>query len=697
MTTSHLLERLEAARRQRFVGRIVERELFQATLTAAEPPFSVLYLFGAGGVGKTTLLREFAHLATQQQLRVIHLDARNIEAAPDLFLGVLHRALGLAADETTLAFLAAQTARMVILIDTVELLTPLDGWLRDDFLPQLSGNILVVMAGRNPPSPDWRTDPGWQTMMRVLPLRNLSRQECRDFLLRRQIPDAEHEAVLDFTHGHPLALSLVADVFAQRPGSRFQPEQAPDVIKTLLERFVEKAPSPTHRMALEVCALVRLTTESLLAEVLKVEHVGEYFEWLRGLSFIDADRHGLFPHDLAREALTADLRWRNPEWYAELHARARVYYLARMKRSGEEQRRLLTHYIFLHRNNAVMRTYLEWQISGSVFSDALRAQDQSSLVQMVQTHEGETSAQIATHWLAHQATSVSVLRDAAGTPQGFLLMVALDKISAEDRALDPATHVAWRYLQENAALRSGETATLFRFWMARETYQSVSPVQSRLFLNMVQHYLTTPGLVYTFLPFADPDFWAAVCTFVNLQRLPTADFVLDDRRYGVYGRDWHTLSPMAWLAAIAERGMDADTTSPALRVTEPLPRLNQAEFGVAVRDALRDFLNPNALQNNPLLRTRLVVQRAGPDSNLAIRAGILKKMLQEAAASLQAAPRQASFARVLQHTYFQPAATQEQAAELLDLPFSTYRRHLRSGIEYVTEYLWQCEQNGAEN
>lgn len=54
--SSSLLERLETARRQRFVGRVNERELFQTTLTALQNVLSVLYLFGAGGVGKTTLL-----------------------------------------------------------------------------------------------------------------------------------------------------------------------------------------------------------------------------------------------------------------------------------------------------------------------------------------------------------------------------------------------------------------------------------------------------------------------------------------------------------------------------------------------------------------------------------------------------------------------------------------------------------------
>jgi hypothetical protein len=37
------------------------------------------------------------------------------------------------------------------------------------------------------------------------------------------------------------------------------------------------------------------------------------------LSFVELSREGLFPHDLAREALVADLRWRNPDWNMELH------------------------------------------------------------------------------------------------------------------------------------------------------------------------------------------------------------------------------------------------------------------------------------------------------------------------------------------------------------------------------------------
>jgi len=42
-------------------------------------------------------------------------------------------------------------------------------------------------------------------------------------------------------------------------------------------------------------------------------------------------------------------------------------------------------------------------------------------------------------------------------------------------------------------------------------------------------------------------------------------------------------------------------------------------------------------------------------------------------------------------TYVQPAPTQEQAAEQLGVPFSTFRRHLNKGLERVADILWERE------
>ena len=47
--------------------------------------------------------------------------------------------------------------------------------------------------------------------------------------------------------------------------------------------------------------------------------------------------------------------------------------------------------------------------------------------------------------------------------------------------------------------------------------------------------------------------------------------------------------------------------------------------------------------------------------------------------------------RVLDRTFVHAAPNQEGAAEVLDLPFSTYRRHLAKAIERLTDLLWAVE------
>jgi hypothetical protein len=124
--------------------------------------------------------------------------------------------------------------------------------------------------------------------------------------------------------------------------------------------------------------------------------------------------------------------------------------------------------------------------------------------------------------------------------------------------------------------------------------------------------------------------------------------------------------------------------------------LSEQEFGQAVRDALREISHPNSLRNNPLLQSRLIIEKVGASLALPERIAALQTLVKKAADGLQHSSRDARLYRVLYHTYLSPAPTQEQAAELLDLPFSTYRRHLKSAIERVAEIMWQWELAGAE-
>jgi len=211
-------------------------------------------------------------------------------------------------------------------------------------------------------------------MVRSLALGNLKPEESRAFLAARQIPTEQHRPILDFTQGYPLALSLVAEVVANQgtlPGGTLA---TPDLVQALVRRFLDDMPTAAHREALEACALLRVTTEPILAAMLGPgRDLYPLFEWLAGLSFMDHGPVGLFPHDLARDALIADLRWRNPERYADLHRRAREYFATRLREAPPaEQQRILWDYIFLHRENPVVRGAFTWQDTVSAFADTAR-------------------------------------------------------------------------------------------------------------------------------------------------------------------------------------------------------------------------------------------------------------------------------------------------------------------------------------
>jgi energy-coupling factor transporter ATP-binding protein EcfA2 len=438
---SSLATRLIAERNRRFVGRVRELELFQNAIASPQLPFHILHVFGPGGVGKTTLIRQFDCILEQFKIQKIYVEGRNIEPAPESFISALRSLMDLKESDCPMQALATTQERNIVFIDTYETIEPLDEWLREEFLPQLSENTLIVLAGRNPPSSPWRSDPGWQALIHTLPLHNLSPEECLIYLSKRDIPASQHQAILDFTHGHPLALSLVADVFAQGQEISFQAESAPDVVKTLLSRFIQEVPTPAHRMALEACAVVRLTTETLLTQMLDLPDVHDLFDWLRGLSFIESGQSGLFPHDLAREVLIADLRWRNPDFYTQLHHKARNYYSTRLGQTqGQEKHRVLFDYIFLHRDNPAIRPRFTWGEHSSLLTDSLRETDKTAILKMVGQYEGEESAKIAAHWLQRQPQNVVVFRDSQAEPAGFAMMVTLHETTQEDLQIEERSH-----------------------------------------------------------------------------------------------------------------------------------------------------------------------------------------------------------------------------------------------------------------
>lgn len=233
---------------------------------------------------------------------------------------------------------------------------------------------------------------------------------------------------------------------------------------------------------------------------------------------------------------------------------------------------------------------------------------------------------------------------------------------------------------------------LARFMLDRDAYQAPSRTLNVVTLRSAREWLGRPRLSWYYMAPAEPEVMAPLMDYIYFHRAPEADFQIGGRNHGVFAHDWRRMSGEQWLERMAERELSDEAPAPSPeREPGPLLALAQPEFADAVRRALRDLHRPDALATNPLGRTRVVRERRA--ELLAPEA--LRELLLEAVDALRAEPRGEKLARALERTYLRPAPTQEAAAELLGLPFSTYRGHLTRGVDRVVDRLWQRELYGA--
>ena len=691
MRSAGTLGDLLASRRRRlFVGRGSEIELFRVALESAEPLFSMLHIHGPAGIGKTRLLDVFAGLAADAGASVVRLDGRDLLPSPPAVLEALRGVLQVPEGEGAILE-RSDGGRAVVLFDTYERLGPLDDWVRTGLLPRLPATALTVVAGRVAPGSAWRADPAWRELLRVVSLRNLSPQESRQYLHACGVDPARHDQLAELAHGHPLGLSLLADVVV-RGGEAAADPLAPDLVGTLLRRFVEVVPSGRHRRALEVCALARVTTEALVREVLGLEDAHELFTWLRELSFVESGPEGVFPHDLARDTLEADLRWRDPDGYRRVFRGIRGHVNSRLQTSGgQKQQRTIADAKYLFRRLPGVVSPVDWDAWGQQYPEPARPEDRGPILDLVLGWEGEASAAIAARWWERQPEGFFVVRGQDGAVGGFLALVDLTRASTKDVAADPGARAAWDYATRNAPPRPGETVTQSRFVIDREVYQGPSPTLNATPILTFQRYLGTPQLAWDFLTLAEPERWDAYFAAADLPRATGDDFWVGGRRYGLFAHDFRRVPVGALLELVTERALGQDLTPSQPTGKPPLLVLSQPEFDDAVRQALRDLGRPDLLLRNPLLRTRLVHDRAGDHEP---GAATLERLVGAAVETLGEHPRDDKLWRAVERTYVRPAATQERAAAALGLPFSTYRRHLTQGVDRVVAWLWDQEIYG---
>ncbi|MET9596081.1 ATP-binding protein [Streptomyces sp. NPDC006516] len=667
-----LAERLRWARERSFVGRAEELAMFREALSGVVDAPAVIYVHGPGGVGKSTLLRRFADESRTAGRPVVEVNGRLIDPSP----------AGLEAE------VAGADPDAVLLIDAFEHCQGLEGWLRDRFLPGLSTRNLVVLAGREGPSSTWSADLAWREVLAVMPLGDLDPGEASQLLELRDLTPALREQVLGFAGGHPLALSLAASIAESGEESSWAP--TPDVLTRLLSQMVGDVPSPVHRLALEVAAHAMTTTEGLLRAMVGPGQCAEMFTWLRRLPIADWGRQGMFLHDLVSDAIDADLRWRDPQGYKEMHRRLGHVLLEQARTAPADEALIAIRELTYLKRYGPMGEYFQMRREGDFHEDTLRPGDHDAIHRLVTEAEGPQSAVIADFWLKKQPEAFWIYRDSVtGEPAAFMTWLRVTRPGADELAIDPILAQAWEHTQRTSTMRPGQHLMLARFFVYPPAYGEISPVQHLMQLRICTDWIRSDGLAWSFMISPLPDLWEPLMHHLGHTRISELPWP-NGYTYALFACDWRETPLSVWFERTQPGALTG--TGPAPATSAPATTLARADFTTAVRAALRDWHREDDLAANPLRQTTMLTSQPGYSAERAVE--MLRDLLTDVVDDLRSEPRAAKLHRVIATTYFHRVPTQMAAAERLGLPYSTYRRHLQHAHERLGEALWRRESTG---
>ena len=243
------------------VGRDAEMAVLRQVLGKGGP--LVVFVHGIAGVGKSALAHAFEREARSDGATVLRLDCRSIEPTERGFLAALEAKTGgeLSSAEDAAARLATLGGRVVLVLDTYELLRLADAWLRQTFLPALSDNVRIVLSGREPPMTGWAGTLGG--LFADLPLGNVGRAEAELILRQAGVDDDGADRIYRIARGHPLSLRLAASAIAGRPDVSLETVTVKAIVEGLTELYLGVLDAKT-REALDAASVVRRTTSSLL-------------------------------------------------------------------------------------------------------------------------------------------------------------------------------------------------------------------------------------------------------------------------------------------------------------------------------------------------------------------------------------------------------------------------------------------------
>jgi hypothetical protein len=629
---ARLGEHLASVDAARFTGRHRLLRWVDGLLTG-EGPTRVALVHGPGGIGKSALLREIGRRAMDDGRVVWSLDARALEPVP----GDLERALAGAAEQDG----------AVVLVDSFERTPALGALLRERVLPSLAADAVVVVAGREAPSPDWFRD-GWEHVCADVPLPPLPPEEARELLASRGVTDGRVvDSLVDWASGSPLALTL-----AVGEGRTDAPVDLAgvDLTRMIVRRLAGDELSAIDADVLEVASVARAVDARLLAAVLPGRPTRAAGEKLRASSVAEIVGARVTLHDLVRTALRDDLRRRAPHRYGDLRCRLADHLYARA--TGGEPR-LLSDLIEL-----IDDPNVRWGIGGNAGGtcrvDAWRSDEVDDIVGAYIAHKVDPGWWDDLAALVDAAPETGVVaRDLDGSPLGFCVAMTAARAPAAAET-DPIVAP----LLADARARGGDRTMIFRETFGLPGAAGDAAIGVLNLSAVLRSGLANVDRSYIVDSAAGTGSSLGFMAAVGAVREPRLDAVVDDRRFVCWVLDHGPGGMLGQVRDVIRAEAGAAAPDADRRHDEDLHR--------AALDAVRAATRPAALARTPFTR-------ADVDAAVAAAFGSTGEDLQ--------------LRRVVELADLDPDVSHDQAMARLAVSRATYYRYLRQARARVAAAL----------
>jgi hypothetical protein len=579
-------DRLRHQAQKNFVGRAEEMATLLQALEEEEP--LVTFVYGLGGIGKSSLLNAFVTESRARGAKVVSLDCRTVQPSEKGLLEALSRELDEAflSVESFAGYLGQYDQRVVLTLDTYELFRLLDTWLRQVFIPALPDHVRSFFFGREAPITAWLTTPGWQGLFRSLRLGSLDPQAAMDLLFQAGMEPSQVERINRFAKGHPLALKLAASAITERPDLTLDGAGSRPVVEELAHIYLKDIRDPRMRRLLEAASVIRRTTRSLLSAMLPDLDPQEAYDHLSSLPFVESSHDGLIVHDTVRYAIEAMFQASDPSQYHTCRRLAWRQLRTELNTAGKQDLwRYTADTIYLIQQPTVRDAFFPNDAHLYAIEMAQPAH-RADIRAITERHDGPVSATVMDYWWQHRPTSFFIVRDSDDHVAGYYILFRPEDINDEIRQADPVAQKWLEHLQDKP-LPADQNTLFMRRILAAETGEAFSGVQAACWLDVKRIYVANPQLGRMYVLTGKTETYMPILGQLGFRLLPDMRVTLDNKVYDSLMLDFGPTSVIGWLAGLVdvrygskEPGCRLDIDARELILDDQRVSLTPLEFGV---------------------------------------------------------------------------------------------------------------------